>query len=160
MIETISMWFTKTYLRSNGYKKYECTLTVWGGGLKYICYTGMCWCVGVFAILNFHWKMVYILRKILRNGYLFWQKWPQVKDKGVEALAAHPHPKQIRVPLNLWAYSALFHSNYPYIYTIIYTRSLIGSINDASLILTNHLGLLMELNSTQLTGVSILQVLK
>ena len=38
---------------------------------------------------------LYISRKILRNGYFFWQKWPLEKGKGFEA--AHPRPNQIRV---------------------------------------------------------------
>ena len=99
-------------------------LTRGGGVLKYISYTGMCRPIGsffhkksldigplftgktlrygsifpkcskfwVFAIQNF-----LNLRKIRRNGYLFWRKCPLEKGKGFETRAAHPCPNQIRV---------------------------------------------------------------
>ncbi len=61
----------------------------------------------VFAIQNFkkfrvfawrtlkNFKKAYILRKILRNGYLFLAKWPLEKGKGFQARAAHPRSNQI-----------------------------------------------------------------
>ena len=49
----------------------------------------------VFAMQNVE-KYAYILRKVLRNGYLFGQKWPLEKGNGFAA--AHHRPNQIRVP--------------------------------------------------------------
>ena len=55
-------------------------------------------CFGVFTIQNFYkmWKLAYIWEKILRNGYLFRQKWPLEMGRGFEARVAHPHSNQIQ----------------------------------------------------------------